>query len=395
MPVRRFWLAVLVAWVAPVCAEVAFEVPRYETPADNAFDHYVAAAALLPKDRPWDDLYDQLDSASLADAEAAVLVAQEALDELRQGIGKPCVVPPVEDYSTSLAYLADFRSLTRLLLVEALVHARRGDFASAFRSCQDALTLGQDAARGGAPIHKLVSIACEAMACREVRRTVGLCGDVGALTDLLAALQAFEDREVPLSEALALEYAVARRVLEGSKQRPDLLDPLWPEGMKPPLIPPEAPDQALGDLDPLYSRLVSLAQMDYPRLVEEPLNVETGNLLLDALAPNMERLIDRATGHRATLRGTLLVAALGLHLAKHESYPEGLSELVPSTLKQLPVDPFSGQAFRYRLIDPLTYTLYSVGPDMKDDGGVQERLIGDAGGAVPGLRGGDIVFSPD
>jgi hypothetical protein len=38
-------------------------------------------------------------------------------------------------------------------------------------------------------------------------------------------------------------------------------------------------------------------------------------------------------------------------------------------MNQLPDDPFSvGRPFCYK-VDPLQYTLYSVGPDLQDDGG--------------------------
>ena len=49
-------------------------------------------------------------------------------------------------------------------------------------------------------------------------------------------------------------------------------------------------------------------------------------------------------------------------------YPQKLDELSPKYLFTVPKDFFSGQPLLYRL-DPKGYTLYSVGPNGKDDGG--------------------------
>jgi len=52
----------------------------------------------------------------------------------------------------------------------------------------------------------------------------------------------------------------------------------------------------------------------------------------------------------------------------HEQYPETLSQLVPEFLDKLPTDPSSGKPLVYRR-DGCGFIVYSVGPNMKDDGG--------------------------
>jgi hypothetical protein len=58
-----------------------------------------------------------------------------------------------------------------------------------------------------------------------------------------------------------------------------------------------------------------------------------------------------------------------------------LAELAPSYLETVPVDPFDGQPLRYRT-QGAGYVLYSIGPDLKDDGGT--HLKG---------KSGDLVFA--
>jgi hypothetical protein len=48
--------------------------------------------------------------------------------------------------------------------------------------------------------------------------------------------------------------------------------------------------------------------------------------------------------------------------------PESLAELVPQYLDTIPGDPYTGSALQYRR-GAGRYTIYSVGPDKKDDGG--------------------------
>jgi hypothetical protein len=66
--------------------------------------------------------------------------------------------------------------------------------------------------------------------------------------------------------------------------------------------------------------------------------------------------------------GLLTAMALELYHRHNGDYPKSLSELKPTFLSEIPVDRFTGEPIKYRLINsrPL---LYSVGADLIDDGG--------------------------
>ncbi len=55
-------------------------------------------------------------------------------------------------------------------------------------------------------------------------------------------------------------------------------------------------------------------------------------------------------------------------LAKKE-YPKVLAELVPVYLSAVPVDPFSGKPYGYRVEADGRFLFWSIGEDLKDDGG--------------------------
>jgi hypothetical protein len=75
------------------------------------------------------------------------------------------------------------------------------------------------------------------------------------------------------------------------------------------------------------------------------------------------------------------VALEQFRAAHNNRYPAGLSELTPSYLNAVLTDPFDGQPLRYRN-QGTGYVLYSIGPDLKDDGG--KPMNG---------KEGDIVFT--
>jgi len=67
-----------------------------------------------------------------------------------------------------------------------------------------------------------------------------------------------------------------------------------------------------------------------------------------------------------------LACLLELYRLEHGKFPEVLEELCPGFIASVPIDPFDGLPMKYRAEDG-TYSIYSVGPNLIDDGGVQER----------------------
>ena len=70
--------------------------------------------------------------------------------------------------------------------------------------------------------------------------------------------------------------------------------------------------------------------------------------------------------------------ALAAYKLNEGHYPDELTNLVPKYLDTVPLDPFTGELLTYRLNEH-GYTLYSVGTDFEDDGGLdqQDRSNGD------------------
>jgi len=126
-------------------------------------------------------------------------------------------------------------------------------------------------------------------------------------------------------------------------------------------------------------RLKAVADLIRQRVTEA---TDRGLLLNVWLSDGLDKHVNREARCLANLRLALTAVALEQFRAAHNNrYPASLSELTPDYLVTTLTDPFDGQPLRYRKQDA-GYVLYSIGPDLKDDGG--KPMNG---------KGGDIVFT--
>ena len=100
-----------------------------------------------------------------------------------------------------------------------------------------------------------------------------------------------------------------------------------------------------------------------------PWKLREFNILSAMLLPALLRTFENWAHHEAQIRQTKIVATLALYRRKHRAYPEELEEISPYGLPKIPEDPFSGKDFIYKQMDG-TFILYSLGKNLKDDGGV-------------------------
>lgn len=94
-------------------------------------------------------------------------------------------------------------------------------------------------------------------------------------------------------------------------------------------------------------------------------------------ADNAEALFRHDADVRMIINGTRLMLAVEAFRAARQRLPEGLSDLVPEFIRDLPVDPYGQEGFVYRVTDAAAtapgagYALYSVWEDGKNDQGVR------------------------
>ena len=94
-----------------------------------------------------------------------------------------------------------------------------------------------------------------------------------------------------------------------------------------------------------------------------------GNILAMRAIPNFTKAYETAAKNQVQADHARLACALELFRRKEGHYPERLEELLPQYIAKLPIDPLSGETFKYRRTNQDDFALYGVGADEKDDGG--------------------------
>jgi hypothetical protein len=348
----------------------------FEVPAENGWDDYVKAAELIRAEgRPQaGDLFAQgrrsLTPApdELAQWKAVVDANADALALIERGTAKESVVPPEQalgiftETTPPFPTLSQFRELARLLVLTAHYRLATGDGAGAAGALADTLSLGHGLERGGTLIHRLVGIACEAMALGTIHDIVMRnMLDADSLGLLAARLGEIEPQRPPLSTAWVMEE-------HGVSRLPDNMFPGAPDQVA------EVRRQVLG----IQQWMARTADRPFHEAIGAELQAPAGPLD-QAVAQGLiggrdvfRKALERDAACLATLRGVQIMIALERYKLVKGAYPRALDALVPEYLANLPEDPFSQKGFIY-VGDEEPYRLYSVGPNMTDDGGAAER----------------------
>jgi hypothetical protein len=147
------------------------------------------------------------------------------------------------------------------------------------------------------------------------------------------------------------------------------------------------------------------AQRVYPRVnadVEHSItNSETPyNALARMLVPAVETAISKSARSQSTVQQCAIACALERYFRAHKEYPDALQKLVPQFMAAVPNDVMDGEPMRYRREKSDSYLLYSVGWNVRDDGGVTASSGKGAINVMEGdwvwrLRGGQKTATVD
>jgi len=306
-----------------------------------------------------------------------------------------------------LPHLAHMRSLARLLIIEGHLREAEDKPQEALQCYLLTYPLGRHAASDPMLIAGLVGLAVQKMGNQAIRSCLSrheLSEDTLARLNLalVEAEKCLPDRRRWIVGERAMGMQVAEPVIlpqmgritqmtGGAAADVDLsfadafvtsraFRILWP-------------DRTIrSDLEGFYRNLDALAQKTTWELASA-LRQEEGkgliansirdwNLIARMVLPSVHRAHLQYI-HGATLHAALRqIVALQRYRLRHRRFPDELTQLVPDFLPQLPPDPYSGEAFKYRHEND-GWLLYSVGQDLRDDGGVHEERGG---------GGGDIIF---
>jgi hypothetical protein len=328
----------------------------------------------------------------LSDRELKVLRAElqraaAALTEARKVIGMPKGRYPItyaKDFiSTNLAYTQDTRTFAILLGYDAVRRAQENDLEGALDCCRGIINTERSIGDEPTLISLLVRIAIRGVALRKVERILAQ----GQLTDAsLAAFQRFLEEEAA-APLLLIGVRGERGIMDGlmqAIQNGDLsvarFQVLFNSGRSSWLtlenvqflLLPGAIKNNRAALLHFNNQIVELAKLPIEEIREPLRELSAAAQGLPPLARQVgsayHKVVQAFQRDQALMRCAIVLLAAERYRLANGHWPKTLSELVPTYLDKVPVDPFDGQLLRSRrLADGLV--IYSVGMDGKDNGG--------------------------
>jgi hypothetical protein len=100
-------------------------------------------------------------------------------------------------------------------------------------------------------------------------------------------------------------------------------------------------------------------------------------VMAGVLLPQLEGIPWKAAFAQTTVEEAMLACALERFRLANGKFPEELAALVPRFISQLPNDVLTGEPFKYSRENEKQFILYSVGWNLKDDGGIPGATLND------------------
>lgn len=369
--------------------------PSAPLPSPNGFDAYIAAAqAILPANPPVDSINDVQ---RLTPQQAAVQYSPQrrqlwiaanatAWQKMAQAKTLPCRAPNMRGSTTTFAGWAQLRALSFGQYIRTKDAKSSGQWGKAAELGLDNLEMGINIERGSDLVGSLVGMSFQAVAHYSLE-------DIPSHLNATQAKSATGSLETLLNNAQPFSQGLTEQKWNMLVSSNDYAN-----------SPSQSGFELVGRLF-LPHAMSNMAQMmdDFIANADKPVGTQTPVTVSDNLIASFSNIYFDSTNkslfsdarRKSNLRSLLTRLALRAYRAERGSYPPQLSQLTPTYLKAIPIDPFGkGEPLRY-VVQGDSYTLWSIGPDGVDDKGVsiqpqspRKRVVASADSR------GDIVTHP-
>ena len=362
-------------------------IPERKLPSPNAYDFYIKAENLIDTTqlnaylnqnyRKRDNSPLNFDTVPYNVRKKLVQSNQKAYSLLREGLKYQYMAPRRRYYYGFQSSSDMVESIARILIYESSMYASEGKYSNALKSRMDCYKLSAQISEGGN-----ISNAANGIKIQNYGEwnIFNIISSIDEKTAKQAAKQMIEIDQswVSLPQTLQGELWSIKRSIIGhinsntrsikSNDRDDYRrsrsNKLSVEMMNRFLA------NSLIDLDEYFNKIVKEAQKPYPlrKVIEQPSDPVSQSFSFSSDTINFSSTF-------AQTKRKLLILHLALrayYLEAHE-YPDSLTKLSPKYLPQLPTDPFTNaKDFKY-IKTASNYILYSIGPDLQDNGGEPMR----------------------
>jgi hypothetical protein len=338
----------------------------------------------------------------------------------------PCVPKPARDGKTDLMTgialsVQGTRDAAKALAAQAMLKTEEGDLDAAWKHALACHRLGCHVGSGPVLIDGLVGLAIEGIANRAVLGLLGsgklsaeqilACSrDLDALPKLpdIAEKMQVGERFVFLSSLMLLdaygirylraladaetdetEAAFANLILDDVNWDPVLIEAnrrhdRIAAALRIPEHTKRQEEFKRIDLELAALKKKAIDREGFKKAMKEGANAaavlgeQIGAILISLVLPSFEKTQGAVDRCQQTRENTRIAFSLEAYKKDHGRYPKKLQDLIPKHLQQLPQDRYSGKPVIYRPVAD-GYTLYSVGPDGKDDDGrgLNDKPAGD------------------
>lgn len=360
----------------------------------------------------------------------------EALSFIKQGTEKPYYwqtfqCEPKDNNSmlcVLIPYLGEYRTLARGLRWQAYLSAEDKQYEKAFEDLLTLYKLGKHQKGKGFIVQNLVGTAIEALSintAREIlyRHNIGpqqlesfynnlqaiVCNENFVVDLSSEKLTAYDEIQRCFTESyLGFEHIYPKHLCEigdfdihndwqavcaAVRHLPTTFKVLFTHPSK---------QQSMQMTDAYYDFWQQAAAETPFELKGRDLEKETkalikGNLLLEILAPAMQKVAILSWEIKAGVEGTVAIIEILRFKQEKGRLPDDLQELVTAEyLKSLPMDPYSDKPLVYKKTQD-GFTYYSLDPDFNDNGGRAYKKQPGRYSIWPGFddaNDGDAVFWP-
>ena len=329
----------------------------------------------------------------------------EALELLRQSTPVEQSRYPI-DFTRArgvlLPHVAEMGKAARLLALEAIACANRGQAEPAARAIASAYALARSLLHEPHGVSLTVRHTCDAIATdalehvlnriplsddqlKDLDRTIGTACDPNALARALAGERCMGHEVFRHPGSLGLRFLPSpgqpSLLIVRVRQVAGVLDREW-------IVFLDRMEQSIR-----AARLPAHERLPAVRDVETRLGAPrsgANNTITDYVTPSVPALVCADLADLARLRIARTVLAVERYRIIEGRPPEHLDDLAPVYLDAPALDPFDGQSLRYKT-QKAGYVIYSIGRDHIDNGG-EERLTGRAARQQTQY---DITFTTD
>jgi hypothetical protein len=330
----------------------------------------------------------------------------EALRLLHQAASmKSCRYPIdlTKGLATRLGPLNSLRQAERLLYLEAILNLERQQPQQAVDSVITSLGVSRSLKQEQMLIAYLVQVACQGIGLDCLQRVLNRMPLTDEqLGELAEAIEELENDQA-LTRAFVGERCLGLDGIQGLRTgripleeifnpwepEPSWIRPLWPLCKATGLV--ELDEKRYLDI---MEQLVKATQLPLPESIdashavnEEVEHLPRWRVLSRLLLGSLSTSVNKAGGCAAKVRDAQTAIAVERYRAANGKLPDELSDLIPTFLPAVPVDPFDGMPLRYKKLAK-GYVVYSVGEDREDNGGAETNSNGCSYG--PGT---DITFT--